>query len=418
MDKIQLFYRAMRGLEEYKKNPNLVPKTLVQELTSALSDDLQPYGLAYVGGEAYIIHAYNNTIKKDVAIKIPFLHFNESERTIVQYEKNYKVLTYNPTAQRFLTGAEIQRAVFRSALREGIQYFFVPEIYTVKQNPIYLEMEWVHSVQVLRWFAENPNIESKIHAFSNVLRAAKFLHDRNIVHRDLAPDNILIGEYNTVCILDWSMAKEIGDRNLTVKGVGMGKTPFASVIQATDARATTPIDEVHYLGWTFASFILNKNLPIPYDQGETSYRRTLAKMREEVVKHEKFHPIFTPIFRRATSLDEEERYQTVDDFLEEIEDLQYQLKNTAEGREVLTLPSTKYVSPIFNADEKTIIEQKITTGNPDTSTIVEDLAKIITAECHAKNQCVDCTACYKINCGLSKTVLTIIKKLKEKGMLQ
>lgn len=415
MDKTKNFVQTIREMEEYKKNPSLTPKKLVQEMLCTLSDDLQAYGLACVGGEAYIIHAYNNTIKKDVAIKIPFMYFNESERTIIQREKEYKVLAYNPASQRFLSGTEIQRAVFRTALKEGIQYFTVPEVYTVKQNPLYLEMEWVYSIQVLRWFSENPNIEAKIHAFSNVLRAAKFLHERGIVHRDLAPDNILIGPYNTVCILDWSMAKEIGDRNLTVKGVGMGKTPFASVIQATDARATTPIDEVHYLGWTFASFILNKNIPIPYDQGETNYRRTLAKMREEVVKHEKFHTIFTPIFKRATSLDEEDRYQTVDEFLEEIEDLQYQLKNTQEGRSIITLPATKYPKYKLDEQEQTIIINK--PANVDIPSIIEDIAKKICTECYEKNHCQDCTNCMKINVSLTKIIVETVLKLKEKGII-
>src|SRR6185436_19690362 len=44
-----------------------------------------------------------------------------------------------------------------------------------------------------------------------VCLAIELAHVRGIVHRDLKPDNILLGDFGEVYILDWGVAKVIGE---------------------------------------------------------------------------------------------------------------------------------------------------------------------------------------------------------------
>lgn len=48
--------------------------------------------------------------------------------------------------------------------------------------------------------------------FSRVCDAMAFTHFNGIVHRDLKPDNIMVGEFGEVLVMDWGVAKVIGDK--------------------------------------------------------------------------------------------------------------------------------------------------------------------------------------------------------------
>jgi eukaryotic-like serine/threonine-protein kinase len=50
-----------------------------------------------------------------------------------------------------------------------------------------------------------------LRAFAEVCRAVDFAHSRGVVHRDLKPANIVLGEFGEVYVLDWGVARVLGD---------------------------------------------------------------------------------------------------------------------------------------------------------------------------------------------------------------
>lgn len=75
-------------------------------------------------------------------------------------------------------------------------------------------------------------------AFASVCLAVEFAHDRGIVHRDLKPGNIMLGDFGEVYVLDWGLAKILGEPNDDDVGVAAGSLSPAAMTQSGSVLGT------------------------------------------------------------------------------------------------------------------------------------------------------------------------------------
>jgi serine/threonine-protein kinase len=91
-------------------------------------------------------------------------------------------------------------------------------------------------------------------AFGNVCLAVEFAHARGVLHRDLKPDNIMLGDFGEVYVLDWGLAKVLAEDELptardqprAVTSSTPAVPPFESVEKLTERSSPgAPVETAH-----------------------------------------------------------------------------------------------------------------------------------------------------------------------------
>jgi serine/threonine-protein kinase len=49
--------------------------------------------------------------------------------------------------------------------------------------------------------------EARLDLFAGLLRALQYAHDQGLVHRDVKPENIMVGQFGEVMLMDWGIAR-------------------------------------------------------------------------------------------------------------------------------------------------------------------------------------------------------------------
>jgi serine/threonine-protein kinase len=61
-------------------------------------------------------------------------------------------------------------------------------------------------------------LQKLLRRFLDVCNAIAYAHSRGVLHRDIKPGNIMVGQYGETLVVDWGMAKVVGARERTSEG--------------------------------------------------------------------------------------------------------------------------------------------------------------------------------------------------------
>ncbi|MFC8248093.1 serine/threonine-protein kinase [Streptomyces chartreusis] len=118
---------------------------------------------------------------------------------------------------------------------------------------LFLVMELVQGVPMHRRLkASTPSWPLAAGWAAQIAEALHAAHRQGVVHRDIKPANVLLTPDGTVKVLDFGVAKFMGDtigaRELTVTGAPLGSPPYMSPEQAEGDRAIDHRSDLYSLG--------------------------------------------------------------------------------------------------------------------------------------------------------------------------
>ncbi len=100
----------------------------------------------------------------------------------------------------------------------------------------YYTMRLVKGKTLHQVINETDNFQDRLRLlphFRDICNAVAYAHSRNVVHRDIKPQNIMIGQFGETVVLDWGLAKVQGESDLTASQLKKDSLSFKNVADAT-----------------------------------------------------------------------------------------------------------------------------------------------------------------------------------------
>jgi serine/threonine-protein kinase len=195
----------------------------------------------------------------------------EAIRDDDQFHKRVAIKMVRPGRE---TGVVVRRFRYEREILAGLDHPNIAALYdggVTEDNSPYFAMEFVEGQPIDAYCAERRlSITRRLELFTSVCAAVQYAHRNLVVHRDLKPSNILVTSEGVVKLLDFGIAKLLGEEasgggaTLTQAGYNAMTVEYASPEQVLGTPITTASD-VYSLGVVLYQ-LLTGHRPYPVDQ--------------------------------------------------------------------------------------------------------------------------------------------------------
>ena len=153
-----------------------------------------------------------------------------------------------------------------------------------------------------------------------IARALGAAHERQIVHRDVKPHNVLISEEGGAKITDFGIARTLSEEGLTVAGRVLGTTDYVSPEQALGQPVTGQSD-LYSLGVVLFEMLTGQ---VPF-HGSSPVAVAMKHVREDVPDVQRLRPELSAataaVVDRAVSKDLARRYTDAASMVADLEEV-------------------------------------------------------------------------------------------------
>ena len=131
-------------------------------------------------------------------------------------------------------------------------------------DSIYLPMELLHGNNLSELLDLEPDPWPVDRTLEIIYQSAAGLghaHSRSVLHRDIKPENIFVTSTGRVKLLDFGLAKKLGDKSLTAEGMAVG-TPVYMAPEILEGKKPIAQSDMYAIGMILFRMLTGK-LPIP-----------------------------------------------------------------------------------------------------------------------------------------------------------
>ena len=286
-----------------------------------VADRYEIMGKIGSGGMSDVYKARDHILGRFVAIKVLKQEFSEDVNFVVKFR------------------TEAQSAA-------GLEHPNIVNIYDVgsESGMHYIVMEYVEGVTLKTYIEKKGQLTYKeaVSIAIQVGRGIEAAHAKNIIHRDIKPQNILISTEGKAKVTDFGIARAVS--NNTISADVMGSVHYASPEQARNGFVDNKSD-IYSLGIVMYEMVTGR---VPFD-GETTVAVAIQHLQEEMTAPSVYAPqlpvSLEKIILKCTQKSPDRRYANVSELL-------------ADLKEALVRPNADFVRISDGSQKKTrVIEE-------------------------------------------------------------
>jgi hypothetical protein len=196
----------------------------------------------------------------------------------------------------------------------------VYELDLTDDGEIYYTMKRIEGLSLSAALDEGRPLSSNelVRVLIGVTQALAYAHHRGIVHQDVKPDNIMLGEFGEVLLVDWGSAARLGAPDRRIYGTPLYMSPEQARVESVDARS-----DVYGLGATMFHALVGR-IPTWADTPERFWeRKRLGELDPPTVEERRRVPAaLLAIALKALAPRPEERYQDAEEIVRDLDHFQ------------------------------------------------------------------------------------------------
>ncbi len=246
------------------------------------------------GGMSDVYKAMDHSLGREVAIKVLKQEFVEDAGFVSKFR------------------AEAQSAA-------GLEHPNIVNIYDVgsEEGLYYIVMEYVEGITLKTYISKKGRLayNELLSIAIQVGRGIEAAHNKNIIHRDIKPQNIIISKDGKVKVTDFGIARAATAN--TINADIMGSVHYASPEQARNGYVTFQSD-IYSLGIVMYEMCTGR---VPFD-GETTVAIAILHLQGEMTPPSAYAPdvpiAVERIIQKATMKSQDKRYANMEEMLTDL----------------------------------------------------------------------------------------------------
>ncbi|MBE5891220.1 MAG: Stk1 family PASTA domain-containing Ser/Thr kinase [Lachnospiraceae bacterium] len=259
-----------------------------------IADRYEIVGKVGTGGMSDVYKAKDHILGRYVAIKVLKQEFSEDRNFVVKFR------------------TEAQSAA-------GLEHPNIVNIYDVGSEDgfHYIVMEYVEGITLKTYIEKKGKLSFKesVSIAIQVARGIEAAHNKDIIHRDIKPQNIIISTEGKVKVTDFGIAKAISSN--TVSSDVMGSVHYTSPEHARNGQVDGRSD-IYSLGIVMYEMVTGR---VPFD-GETTVAVAIQHLQEEMISPASYAtdlPIsMEKIILKCCQKSPDRRYQSIAELLNDL----------------------------------------------------------------------------------------------------
>ena len=288
-----------RGLPTFQKESPAVMGTEL-EVGQVLDGRFRIIDVISRSGMASIFKAIDQTTDGVVALKVPFMQFESDPGFYQRFQREQAI------------GKALQHPYILKMMEDE----------SLNKSRPYIVMEYLegqtlgHLMQTIRPMPEPDALKIA----SRICEALHYMHEHDVVHRDLKPDNIMICNDGSIRIMDFGIAKMESARRLTFGGFtpAMGTPDYMAPEQVRGKRGDRRTD-IYSLGAILYEMVTGS---VPFE-GANPFIIMNSRLSGDPVaprqRNDKISPQVEEIILHAMARHPQERYATALDMKQDLD---------------------------------------------------------------------------------------------------